>query len=130
MRNVACPWMCVTSEGNHSTENLVSTCFCSFQACPPRDLQTGQSLRIFWDCLFFPGTRVGEQSYMAHLGQRKKKRTRDVGPKLGHVLHTQNSDYERTIEMESDPHCAKQYRSGTWDRVQGFLWPQGLCFLL
>ena len=63
-------------------------------------------------------------------GKEKKKRTRDVGPKLGHVLHTQNSDYERTIEMESDPHCAKQYRSGTWDRVQGFLWPQGLCFLL
>ena len=62
--------------------------------------------------------------------KKKKKRTRDVGPKLGHVLHTQNSDYERTIEMESDPHCAKQYRSGTWDRVQGFLWPQGLCFLL
>ena len=132
MRNVACPWMCVTSEGNHGTENPVSTCFCSFQVYPPRDLQTGQSLRIFWDCFFFLAQEWENKATWLISGKgKKKKRTRDVGPKLGHALHTQNSDYERrTIEMESDPHCAKQYRSGTWDRVQGFLWPQGLCFLL
>lgn len=66
VRKVACPWMCTWPVWEVAgLEGLSVPCFCSSRPGLMQTDNQGQSLGVFWECLSFPGTWLGEWSQLA-----------------------------------------------------------------